>query len=246
MIIDAHVHIGKSARLQIEAGGDMLVLIADDLGIDRIFCTDLTALFYDMAEGNRLLFEEMRRFPDRIIGYASLHSTRFGKAALDELERCRNEYGMRGLKIYSTPECSIAEPAMIPILEKCVELGFVVLAHSTPQECEYLLAAVPECRFMMAHAGGQPFARGDWNRAIMAACRFPNLYLETASSAIDTGFLEAAVAVLGPERIVFGTDTPLLDPWVQLEKIRHANLDAAARDLIQGGNIARLIGMAAC
>ena len=45
-------------------------------------CTDLTALFYDMHEGNRLLYDEMRRFPDRILGYASLHSTRFGQEAL--------------------------------------------------------------------------------------------------------------------------------------------------------------------
>ena len=244
MIIDAHVHIGKSARLQIDAGGEMLVRVADELSIDKIFCTDLTALFYDMHEGNRLLFQEMRRFPDRIIGYASLHSTRFGQAALEELDRCRHDYGMRGLKIYSTPEASIAEPAMIPILEKCVELGFVVLAHTTPQECEYLMAAVPECRFMMAHAGGQPFAKGDWNRAIMAAQRFPNLYLETASSTIDTTFLETCVAALGPEKIIFGTDTPLLDPWVQLTKIRETAIDTRARDLILGGNIARLIGLA--
>lgn len=244
MVIDAHVHIGKSARLQIEADGEMLVRIADEVGIDRIFCTDLTALFYDMEEGNRLLYEEMCRFPDRIIGYASLHSTRFGRKALDELGRCRQDYGMRGLKIYSTPEASIAEPAMIPILEKCVELDFVVLAHTTPAECEYLMAAVPECRFMMAHAGGQPFAKGDWNRAIMAAERYPNLYLETASSTIDTNFLELAVGALGAEKIIFGTDTPLLDPWTQLAKIRETRLAAADRDLILGGNIARLTGLA--
>ena len=139
----------------------------------------------------------MKRFPDRILGYASLHSTRFGGEALDELERCRHDYGMRGLKIYSTPDMSIAEPAMIPILEKCVELEIPVLAHTTPQECEYLLGYVPECRLIMAHAGGQPFANGDWNRAIMAAQRFENLYLDTASSTIDTGFLETCVAALG-------------------------------------------------
>ncbi len=242
MIIDAHVHIGKSTRLQIEADGELLVRTADELGIDRIFCTDLTALFYDMEEGNRLLFEEMRRYPGRIIGYASLHSTRFGQKALDELERCRHDYGMRGLKIYSTPEASIAEPAMIPILQKCVELNFVVLAHTTPAECEYLMEAVPECRFMMAHAGGQPFAKGDWNRAIMAAQRYTNLYLETASSTIDANFVETAVRALGPEKIIFGTDMPLLDPWTQVAKIRETKLTAAARDLIFGGNIARLIG----
>lgn len=47
----------------------MLVRIADALGIDKICYTDLTALFYDMHEGNRLLYEEMRKFPDHILGY---------------------------------------------------------------------------------------------------------------------------------------------------------------------------------
>ena len=96
----------------------------------------------------------------------------------------------------------------------------------------------------MAHAGAQPFAKGDWNRAIMAAQRFPNLYLDTASSTIDEGFLRACVAALGPERIIFGTDTPLLDPWPQLAKIRGAGLPQEQLDLILGGNILRLMGAA--
>ena len=244
MTVDGHVHIGKSTRLQIAADGAMLVRIADEMGFDRICCTDLTALFYDMHEGNRLLYEEMRKFPDRILGYASLHSTRFGQEAIDEIKRCRNDYGMRGLKIYSTPELSIAEPAMIPILETCAELKMPILAHTTPQECEFLLSAVTEVTFIMAHAGGQPFAHGDWNRAIMAAQRFPNLYLDTASSAIDTGFVETCVAALGASRILFGTDTPLLDPWPQLVKIRETRLSEEDRQLIMGGNILRLMGVA--
>jgi uncharacterized protein len=245
MLVDGHVHIGKSTRLQIDADGELLVRRADALGIDKICCTDLTALFYDMHEGNRLLFEEMRKFPDRILGYASLHSTRFGRAALDELERCRHDYGMRGLKIYSTPEMSIAESAMIPILEKCVELDFPILAHTTPQECEYLLGHVPECRFIMAHAGAQPFAKGDWNRAIQAAERFQHLYLDTASSTIDMGFLEACVEALGADRIIFGTDMPLLDPWPQLDKVRQTRVAPEALGKIMGGNILRLMGVAA-
>lgn len=244
MIVDAHVHIGKSTRLQIDADGELLVRYADELGFDKICCTDLTALFYDMHEGNRLLADEMKRFPDRILGYASLHSTRFGQAALDELERCRHDYGMRGLKIYSTPETSIAEPAMIPILEKCVALDFPILAHTTPHECEYLMSYVPEAKLMMAHGGAQPFAKGDWNRAIMAAKKYPNLYLETASSTIDLGFVEACVAELGAAKIIFGSDMPLLDPWTQLTKIRSTRIAQADRDLILGGNILRLMGAA--
>jgi uncharacterized protein len=244
MIVDAHVHIGKSARLQIVADGRMLVRVADRMGFEKICCTDLTALFYDMHEGNRSLFEEMRRFPDRILGYASLHSTRFGQEALDELDRCYHDYGMRGLKIYSTPDMSIAEPAMIPILEKCASLGIPILGHTTPHECEWMLGHVPECKFIMAHAGSQPFSKGDWNRAIMAAERFENLYLDTASSTIDTGFVEACVAALGARKIIFGTDTPLLDPWPQLVKIRETRVSKEDLALILGGNILRLMGVA--
>jgi len=245
LIVDAHVHIGKSMRLQINADGAMLVRVADELGFDKICCTDLTALFYDMHEGNRLLAEEMKRFPDRILGYASLHSTRFGQEAIDELDRCTHDYGMRGLKIYSTPDMSIAEPSTIPILEKCAELDIPILAHTTPQECEYLLSYVPQAKLIMAHAGGQPFAKGDWNRAIMSAKRFENLYLDTATSTIDLGFLEACVAELGASKIIFGTDTPLLDPWVQWTKIRETRIPAADLDLILGGNILGLMKVSA-
>ena len=245
MIVDAHVHIGKSTRLQLDVDGAALVRMADRMSFDKICCTDLTALFYDMHEGNALLAREMRAFPDRILGWATLHSTRFGQVALDELERCRNDYGMRGLKIYSTPDMSIAEPAMIPILEKCVELGFPILGHTTPRECEWMLAAVPGSRIIMAHAGAQPWAQGNWHHAIATAQRFENLYLDPTSSTLDAGWIETAVAALGPRRIVFGTDMPLLDPWPQFEKIRSTRVAPADLELILGGNILRLMGVAA-
>lgn len=245
MIVDGHVHIGKSTRLQIDADGDMLLRIADKLQIDKLCCTDLTALFYDMHEGNRLLYAEMQRHPDRILGYASLHSTRYGQEAIDEIRRCHEVYGMRGLKIYSTPEMSIAESATIPILEVCAELKMPILAHTTSAECEYLLTRVPDVNFIMAHAGGQPYAHGDWNRAIMVAQKFPNLYLDTACSTVDSSFVEACVAALGADRIIFGTDIPLLDPWPQLVKVSETRFTPEQRALLMGGNILRLMGVAA-
>jgi predicted TIM-barrel fold metal-dependent hydrolase len=244
VIVDCHVHIGKSTRLQISVNGEMLLRIADEMGIDKICCTDLTALFYDMHEGNALLAAEMKRYPD-ILGWASLHSTRYGQEAIDELQRCFFDYGMRGLKIYSTPEMSIAEPSTIRIFEMCASLNMPILAHTTPQECEYLLGYVPQAKLIMAHAGGQPFAKGDWNRAIMSAKKFQNLYLDTASSTIDLGFVETCVAELGASKILFGTDTPLLDPWPQWTKIRESKLPQSDLDLIMGGNILRLMGVPA-
>ena len=152
---------------------------------------------------------------------------------------------MRGLKIYSTPEMSIAEPSTIPIFELCAELKMPVLAHTTPAECDYLMSHVPEVKLIMAHAGGQPYAHGDWNRAIMIAAKHPNLYLDTACSTVDAGFVECCIRTLGADRVIFGTDVPLLNPWPQLEKVNQVKLIEAERALLMGGNILRLMGLIA-
>ena len=50
-----------------------------------------------------------------------------------------------------------------------------------------------------------------------------------------------AVAALGADRVLFGTDLPILDPAAQLAKVTGARLDAAARQRILGENIAALL-----
>ncbi len=243
MIIDGHVHIGTSSVFHMSADADALVRQADAAGFDKLFVTDMTALFYDMREGNDALGGELARYPDRLIGYCSVPTPRLGARAVDEVRRCYEQYGMRGIKTYSLPEASVAEPASYPLLEIAAELGMPVLVHITPDECDHLMTHVPEVRLVMAHMGGHPWALGDWQRAIAVAARHENLLLDTATSQIDNGMIEQAVEVIGPERIIFGTDMPLLDPFTQLAKVTGADLDDRAKALILGGNLARILGL---
>lgn len=243
MVIDGHVHVGTGAFFHMDADEDFLVRLADQLGFDRIFVTELNALFYDMSEGNDALARRLRRHPDRLIGYCSVPTPRYGKRAVEEVRRCYEKHGMRGLKIYSHPEATIAEEGTLPLLEAAAEFGMPILAHTTPAECDWLMERVPAARLLMAHMGGHPYACGDWHRAVAVAKKHPNLLLDTASSQIDNGMLEHAVEELGPEKILFGTDMPLLDPWTQLAKVTGADIDEAAKAAILGGNLARLLGM---
>ena len=98
-------------------------------------------------------------------------------------------------------------------------------------------------KLVMAHSGGHPWANGDWQRAIAVAGRYENLLLDTATSQIDNGMLERAVAELGPKRIVFGTDMPLLDPYTQLARVTGADISDEAKALILGGNYQRILGL---
>jgi len=250
VIVDSHVHLGRIASLDIEATAEELVEIADEVGVNQIFCTHCTALFYDMVEGNRLLAEAAKRFPDRIICYVTIPSPYWGDQALDEIRFCVEELGMRGLKIYSTPHgiagdrtiIPIDDPDMDAVFEKAVVYRLPVLAHSNPEQCEAVAERFPELVLLMAHSGGTLIADGNWHRAIAAARRCQNIYLETCSSMVDMGSLEMAVQAIGPERIIYGSDTPLLDPFVQIARVKDADISDDAKQRILGDNMTALLG----
>jgi predicted TIM-barrel fold metal-dependent hydrolase len=243
MIIDGHVHIGVGNFFHMRADADLLLRLADKAGVDKLFVTELNSLFYDMGEGNDSLARDVVAHPDRLIGYCSIPTPRMGQRVIDEIRRCHEKYGFRGVKIYSHPEAPITEAATYPLLEIAAEYGMPILSHTTPDECDHLMQHVPQAPLVMAHMGGHPYAFGDWHRAVAVAKKHPNLLLDTASSQIDNGMLEHAVAELGPEKILYGSDMPLLDPFSQTAKVTGAELDDRAKALILGGNLQRLLGL---
>lgn len=247
MIIDGHAHVGNMPGFRIEIHEVMRV--ADQAGFDKLVCMHFGALFHDMREGNRQLGEAMNRYADRLLGYATITSAYYGQIAVGEIERCYELYGMKAIKVIHRVGglgsygivTSINQPAMYPIFEKAAELGLPILAHATPEECEALAQRFPEVPLIMAHMGGCPTALGDWHKAIEAAKRHASIYLDTASSQADMGYIETAVEAIGAERVIFGTDVPLLDPFAQLAKITGTELSLEEKRLILGANIARLL-----
>jgi len=64
--------------------------------------------------------------------------------------------------------------------------------------------------------------------------------LDLTSSQIYTGMVERCIQTVGPNRVVFGSDLPVLEPEVQIQKVFSACIDEDTRHLILGGNAARL------
>ena len=98
-IIDAHVHVGRTDTL--DCSVDLVLREADRLGISQVCAMDLTAIFYEMREGNDNTGQAMRQHPDRILGYATILSPRFARQAVEEVVRCYETYGMSGIKLYT-------------------------------------------------------------------------------------------------------------------------------------------------
>ena len=101
--------------------------------------------------------------------------------------------------------------------------------------------AHPGTKLIGAHwAGGLPFY------ALMPEVRaLPNVLVDSAASSLlySNGIYASVTAVAGPERILFGSDFPLLSQLRSRRRIEEAGLDEAARALILGGNAATLLGL---
>lgn len=244
MIFDAHVHIGRNTMFHVDIDADQLVAVADRAGIDKMLVTEFSALLYDSYEGNELMRKFHKKHPDRIFPYYTVSTPRCGQKLIDDLDRYINDYGFVGLKIYSTPPThKMVDPYMYPLLEKAVAHRIPVLSHCNADECEVVLARIPDLMLINAHMNGSPQGAGDWQRSIAAAKACPSLILDTTTSSFDNAMIETAVEELGPERIVYGSDTPLLDPVLQIAKVKYAEISDAAKALILGGNIERILGL---
>jgi uncharacterized protein len=239
-IIDAHCHAGKGLNYG-KAGSDPWTDFNDpewtlrrmeEAGIERTIICPINNSSYQDA--NAEIADCVRRWPARFIGFAkhdpNTEAGRIGAALRHEIR----DLGLKGLKLHGQPS-----PEM---LEAAAELRIPIFVHpDSVAELVPIVESSPGVAFILAHLGS--FASHEWRehvRAIDAARRLPNLYLDT-SSVVFVRYLEMAARELPPTKLVFGSDGPLVDPRVELHKIRLLKLSAEAEAQVLGGNIRRLL-----
>jgi uncharacterized protein len=246
VVIDAHAHFGYLGLFgQRDVAFEEALEAADEAGIDKLCVSSIESTELDMEGGNRALYQLMKRYPERVIGFATLTSPHFGTKGLDEIRHSVESYGMRGIgELITHTYDPLDIPAWIAVLELAAALKIPVLAHAPPVPCVSAARRVPEATILLAHIGtGLGLSVDEWLQAIGLAKTSPNVYVETCTSITSYGQIELAVKELGPERVVFGTDLPLLDPSVQKAKVTGADIAASALPLILGQNMARILGI---
>ena len=268
MIIDSHVHLHTESLLiplvnsrkyfdRKESNADFLVALADKVGVDKIMCSHMMALVYDMQEGNMEVVKAIDKFPDRVIGYFSIPNMYHdGEFAAKELERFVRTYGFKGLKILHTWEVNgdwtignvvirrrLDSEDFYPIVQKAADLKIPILCHASVDECKGIIETVPDAMLMIAHSGRTISEHGMWSEAIELAKKHDSILLETCSSSWNTGLLERAADAVGAERIIFGTDSPVLNPFPQIDAIKQCDLSNKQKELILGGNMSRILGL---
>jgi len=241
-IIDFHGHVGNWDRFHMYDDPTKLLHAMDAVGID-IAC--LFNIFHpDGTTGNDLTARFIAQHPDRFVGFAYV-SPLMPARMVSELIRAMDELNFVAIKLYPPyATWDLHEPIWHPIYEFANERGLAVLfhtgteAHSAPRFLAEIAPQYPLANFVAGHAGNiSPYRE----QAIAAAQAHPNIYLETCSTFRSAGLIERLVAEVGAERILYGSDMPLMDPRVQIGKIITAQISAEAKRQILGGNAQRLL-----
>ena len=184
----------------------------------------------------------------------------------EELARVR-DLGLKGIKLHPQyQDTDFDDPRYLRILDRCGELGLVVLTHAgldigmpgkdncAPEMVARVLEQVGPVKLVLAHMGGWR----QWDR-VEALLPGRGVYLDTSFSLgeitpLDDGHYrpgdlplldEAAflrmVRRFGPDRILFGTDSPWDDQGAALVRLRALPLEKSELDAILGGNARKLL-----
>ncbi len=246
MIVDFHTHVDEAELYGWMDPPEKLVPLLDDAGIERAAVMTYVDLPGSNPAALEYVAEAVSRYPDRLIGFARLNPN-WRDAAMRALERAVGALGFRGVKLH--PTTTLAHPAgeaTVALMRRCGELGVPVLFHcgddpyTTPQAIEAGARQAPETAVVLGHMGGY-FHVED---AIAATERTPSLYLETSAMPYPARIAEA-VARVGAERVMFGSDGPGCNPALELRKVRMSGLGPEAEAAVLGGTAARLLGIGA-
>jgi len=245
----------KNAKL---ATADELIASMDKAGIDISVIVNIGWTTHELCvETNDYILESIARYPQRLIGFCTVQPHSY-EAAITEIERCA-QAGIRGVG-EMRPDIQLLdlvdEEIMKPLIEVIKKHKLILLTHTsepvghnypgkgniTPDILYPFIRSYPDLTIVCAHwGGGLPFY------ALMPEVKqaMNNVFFDTAASPFlySPQIYNQVIQLVGAEKILFGSDYPLLAQSRLLEEIRSLDLPEATRDLILSGNAQRLLGI---
>jgi predicted TIM-barrel fold metal-dependent hydrolase len=258
LVIDSHHHLGRKMRQgqPFRVSGDDVIRSMDATGVDLTIVMHFVAALRtseDFVAANDLAVAECAAHPDRLVPIAVVHPF-LPRAGSAELSRCA-ELGIRGVKLHPIAHGYYElDRAVDPLVRAAGEAGLPVVIHSdfahhvcSPYAIAALARRCPETTIVLLHLGLQP-----------AMCHLvpevvesePNVIVDTSQTCDKPDEVYGRpVALLGAERVMFGSDGPECDVSVNLLKLAAALergvLTERDADLVLAGTARLVFGVGA-
>ncbi|MBE9483187.1 MAG: amidohydrolase [Chloroflexi bacterium] len=240
------------------ATADELIASMDKDGVDISVIVNYGWTTHELCvEINDYILESVARYPQRLIGFCAVQPQSC-EAAIAEIERCAKG-GIRGvgemrpdLQLFDLMDKEVMEP-FVEVMRKH---KLILLTHSsepvghiypgkgsvTPDILYPLITSFPDLTIVCAHwGGGLPFY------ALMPEVKqaMGNVFFDTAASPYlySPQIYNQVIQLVGADKILFGSDYPLIAQGRYLKEINSLDLPEADKTLILSGNAQRLLGI---
>jgi predicted TIM-barrel fold metal-dependent hydrolase len=238
------------------ATAEELVAGMDEAGIDMSVVVNAGWVTHELCvKTNDYILDSVSRYPARLVGFCAIQPGA-GDAAIAELERCAKA-GARGIgELRSDVQgFDLADKrTMKPLVDAALKHDLIFLTHSsepvgheyagkgsiTPDILYSFVTGFPNLKLVCAHwGGGLPFY------ALMpeVAKALDNVFFDTAATVFlyKPEIFEQVSHIIGSDKILFGTDYPLMHQNRVITQIQSSRLTEADRTKILGANAQKLL-----
>jgi hypothetical protein len=244
--IDFHTHVGEWQeyhRAETARDFENILSVMDACEIQRIvlfvggtqeeeYCNDIT-------------FSLARSHPSRVVPFAAVNP-HYDDGIAERLSGYVARGGIRGIKLHpDVYRRKVTEDVYDRIFSFADEHRLIVLSHTwhesafcAPELFGEIADSYPNARIVLGHAGG---VRKEGATRVAAE---HDVYLELSTSFTYLGSLERMVDAIGPDRILYGSDMPFIDPRTTIGWIEGSGISEEAKDGIFYDNAAALLGQA--
>jgi predicted TIM-barrel fold metal-dependent hydrolase len=235
---------------------DDLVASMDEQGIDVSVILNIAWRTPELChETNDYIQESVSRFPQRLVGFGMV-ALDSPQSALKEIEFCAQN-GLKGIGEIRPGKALLGDFSIWnPVVTRMIEGNLILLTHAseplghdyagkgdiTPDSLFPFIAEFPRLKLVCAHwGGGLPFY------ALMPEVKksLGSVFFDSAASPyLYSPEVYIRVAdLIGPEKILFGTDYPLLSSERYLREIESLDLSPKVKAGILGENARKLLGI---
>lgn len=234
-IIDIHSHLGIWLTRDGYDPSGMLKRMRR-AGISHSILSSYDSMRYDLVAGNSAIARAIEGHPE-LLGMVELDPRQY-ELSCTEMERyfSRPNFAACELEL-SHLGCPTAATEVARLMKVMARYGKPVLLMPKDGDADVaseiaLARANPGYPIVHAH-GAEPA----WARAVKDV---PNIYIEYCYSRTTHHRVREGIDILGPERVLFGSDQTLLSPAGQIGLYRDARLNARERELILHANARRI------
>ncbi|MBW2004835.1 MAG: amidohydrolase family protein, partial [Deltaproteobacteria bacterium] len=238
------------------AGVEELIRNMDNEGVDKsvVFGFPWKTKDY-FKRNNDYILNVVERYKDRLIGFSAFFP--LAKDAQKELERCLKSglSGVGELAFYTSAISEDTITAFRPIAEIAQKFDVPILLHTnesvghyypgktpmTLKEIYDFLQYFPDNKIILAHWGGGLFFYYLMKKAVKGVLK--NTWFDTAASPYlyDKEIYSISTKIVGLDKILFGSDFPLIKPSRYFKEMKDAGLSKDAIGKICGENAASLL-----